>query len=190
MAQLLLCFALLLPLCARAEEPPYSLSELLEGLARHVSGTVSFSEVRHLSYLTEPLNLEGTLTFEPPARLERLVRSPTRERMVFDGDVLTIHASRTTPPARALLSDYPALDGFITALRAVLAGDQDTLDRIYETSLRGSEASWSLHLAPRPEPLRAALREVNIEGAAHRITRVEVLEAGGDRSTITLHEPP
>jgi outer membrane lipoprotein-sorting protein len=162
----------------------------MAGLAQDSASTVGFSEVRRLNYLTEPLHLEGTLTFEPPARLERLVLRPTRERMIVDGDVLTIEASRNTPPARVLLSDHPALDGFITALRSVLAGDQGTLERIYAIELEGGEAAWSLRLTPKSERMREAVSEVRIAGAGREITTVEVIETGGDRSVITIRGIP
>ncbi len=181
---------MLLPAGVRADEPAWTLSRLIAGLAQDSASTVGFSEVRRLQYLTEPLFLEGTLTFVPPARLERLVLRPIRERMIVDGDVLTIEASRTTLPARVLLSDHPALDGFITALRSVLAGDQGTLERIYTIALEGGEASWSLRLTPKPERLRAAVSEVRIGGTGREITTVEVIETGGDRSVITIRGTP
>ncbi len=181
---------MLLPLGARADEHSWTLSRLIAGLARDSASTMGFSEVRRLQYLTEPLYLEGTLTFQPPARLERLVLRPTRERMIVDGDVLTIEASRTTLPTRVLLSDHPALDGFITALRSVLAGDQGTLERIYTIALEGGEASWLLRLTPKSQRLRAAVSEVRIGGAGREITTVEVIETGGDRSVITIRGTP
>jgi outer membrane lipoprotein-sorting protein len=181
---------LLLPAGTRADEHSWTLSDLITGLAQDSPSTVGFSEVRRLQYLTEPLYLEGTLSFEPPARLERLVLRPTRERMIVDGDLLTIEASRNTMPARVMLSDHPALDGFITALRSVLAGDQKTLERIYTIELEGGEASWSLRLTPKSERLRAAVSEVRIDGAGHEIATVEVIETGGDRSMITISKTP
>ena len=110
--------------------------------------------------------------------------------MIVDGDVLTIEASRNTPPARLLLSDHPALDAFITALRSVLAGDQGTLERIYGIALEGGEASWSLRLTPKSARLRAVVSEVRIDGAGHDIATVEVIETGGDRSVITIRRTP
>jgi hypothetical protein len=181
---------LLLPLGARADEHFWTLSRLIAGLAQDQASTMGFSEVRWLQYLTEPLYLEGTLTFQPPDRLERLVLRPIRERMIVDGDVLTIEASRIAPPARVLLSDHPALDGFITALRSVLTGDQGTLERIYTIALEGAEASWLLRLTPKSERLRAAVSEVLIGGAGREITTVEVIETGGDRSVITIRGTP
>ncbi len=136
--------------------------------------------------MTEPLFLEGTLSYAPPGRLEKLVLRPKWERMIVDGDLLTIEHSPDKPPIRVLLSDHPTLAALITALRAVLAGDQGALEHIYATALEGTEDSWLLRLTPRSRKLREAVSEVHIAGSASRIGTIEIREAGGDRSIFTI----
>lgn len=166
------------------------MTELIAELAQNSGSTVRFSEERRLQYLTEPLFAKGTLSFTPPGRLERQVLSPGRERMTVEGDLLTIEANPKDPPVRVLLSDYPALEAFITALRALLAGDRPTLEHIYAIALAGTEASWRLRLIPKSEQLRDKVREIHISGRAGAIRSIEVIEAGGDRSITTITGSP
>ena len=81
-AVLTLGLVLLFAVTGRAEDGAWTLSRLTAGLALKSPATVGFSEERRLQYLTEPLILEGTLSFEPPARLEKQVLRPKWERMV------------------------------------------------------------------------------------------------------------
>jgi outer membrane lipoprotein-sorting protein len=174
------------PAAGPAAEGPLSLPRLIAGLARETSTTVRFSEERRLQYLTEPLFLEGTLSFEPPGRLEKQVLRPKREKMIVDGNLLIIESNRENPPVRVLLSDHPVLDAFVIAFRAILKGDHETLERIYTTALEGGEAAWLLRLTPRARQLREAVSEVRIAGGTTEITSIEVIEVDGDRSIYTI----
>lgn len=173
---------------AVAGETP-SLERLLDLVRLAEPSTVAFTERRELQYLTEPIVLEGTLSFSPPDRLTREVHRPKRETMVIEGDLLTLRPNWKDPPTRVLLADFPALDALVTALRAVLAGDAATLARVYEVALAGEEASWTVTLTPRAEGLRSVVRSVVLRGSGGSVGAVEVREAGGDSSLVTIHGP-
>ncbi len=178
--------AVLMAAPCSAQEAVWTLSRLGAELAQDTRSVVRFSEERLLHYLTEPLLLEGTLSFDPPERLEKQVLRPKKERITVDGNLVTFETNPKDPPVRVLLSDYPALDAFITALRAALSGDLETLEHIYAIVLNGTEESWLLQLTPRSEALREAVSEVRMRGSAGRIMSIEILETGGDRSIITI----
>ncbi len=182
---LLLAFA---PTPGRAQEAPWSLSTLLAALAQHKTVTVRFSEERRLQYLTESIRLEGTLSFEPPDRLEKRVVRPKRERMTVEGNLITIETNPGDPRVRVFLSDYPALGAFVTALRALLSGDATDLERVFQPALAGTEESWSIRLTPRQSAVSDTVREIRISGAGGRIASIDILETGGDRSIIAIHE--
>ncbi len=166
-----------------------SLGRLLDLVRQTEPSTVAFTERRSMQYLTEPIVLEGTLSFDPPDRLTREVHRPNRETMVIEGDLLTLKANWKDPPTRVLLADYPGLDALITALRAVLSGDAEALERVYQIDLRGTAEAWTLALIPRAESLRAVVASVVLEGAAETVRSIEVQETGGDSSVITVHGP-
>lgn len=180
------CLVVLAVTPGSAQEAAWTLSRLGAELARDTRSVVRFSEQRRLHYLTEPLLLEGTLSFEPPDRLEKRVLRPKKEKITVDGNLVSIETNTKDPPVRVLLSDHPALDALITALRSVLGGDLDALEDSYAIVVDGEGDSWSLHMTPRSEALREAVREVWMRGSAGRIETIEILEAGGDQSLITI----
>jgi hypothetical protein len=188
LASAIVALAMALATASRAAETPWGLSQLIPLLLQETKSSVNFSEERHLAFLTEPVVLEGRLSFEPSGRLERLVLSPKRERMIIDGRLLIIETNAKDPPIRVLLSDHPPLEAFVVALRSLLAGDQGALEQIYDTNLAGGQASWQLRLTPHAPQLSEAVVVVQIKGAADTIESIEVVETGGNRSVITLGE--
>lgn len=180
-------FALLMlaALPARAEEG-WTLPKLMAALASVPAAEATFTEERHLQVLTMVMRLEGTLSYTAPARLEKHVILPEEERLLIDGDRVSIETPKDGNRRTMRVDDYPALSAFVAALRATMAGDQAGLQKYYRTALDGSEAQWRLSLTPLDDQVRQAISGVLIGGAANRVTRIEIQETNGDRSVIAI----
>ena len=178
---LLLCCV---PDAGRAAD--WNLARLAELASAAGPGTYRFAEERYLQYLTEPLRLEGTLSYTQEGQLVRRVTSPRPEQAVIDGNLVTIHINKMDPPVRVLLSEQPVLNALILALRATLTGDLAMLKENFKTQLMGSEQAWSLRLIPDSNDLRQSVDGVLIEGRANEIRTIEIVEANGDRTVITI----
>jgi hypothetical protein len=170
-----------------AHAAEWSLDALMDELSARSAGQARFVEKKHLAVLDRQLEQRGELSFER-GRLEKLTLTPKRERVVIDGDVLTIESESRKRPRRLRLQDHPVLWGFVESLRATLTGDLATLQRFYAVELRGPREDWELTLAPRVQAMRAVVEVVRIRGTGRRIERVEVTEALGDRSVMQVFE--
>jgi hypothetical protein len=106
--------------------------------------------------------------------------------LVVDGDALSIEQGGKT--RRLALSDYPAVGAFIESIRGTLAGDAAALSRYYETRVEGNESAWVLTLVPRDRQMSEIVSTVRLTGRAARIERIEMFEAGGDRTTMSIRE--
>ncbi len=168
----------------------WDLAKLAEELSAAGPGTYRFLEERHLQVLTEPVRLEGRLSYEAGGRLIREVTRPRRERAVIEGNLLSIEANKVDPPVRILLSGQPVLSALVVALRATLQGDLALLQETYESELSGGSAAWSLRLEPKDADLRATVSALHLRGVESRIASIEVLETSGDRTVITLFGDP
>jgi len=171
---------------AAAQDGVWSFARLMQAMATLPPGKVEFREVRHLRQLTVPLISEGTLSYTPPSRLEKHVLRPEQERMVIDGDTLTVERKSDGRVLRARVSDHPALSGFIVALRALFAGDGAALERGYAVQLSGDRGNWLLILEPKDAATRDKVQVVRIRGVGNRPVDIEVLEASGDRTVIKI----
>jgi hypothetical protein len=136
--------------------------------------------------LKRPVESYGELTYDAPDRLEKRTVEPKPETLTLAGDVLTVVRGGRT---RTLdLKSYPALVPFIESMRATLAGDLPTLQRLFTVDFAGTLARWRLTLTPRDAQVAKTVSQVRIDGANSTLTTVEILETDGDRSLMTLRE--
>ena len=177
---------LLVPLAATAQG--WDLQALMAAMAEVPASNTRFVETRHLAMLTNPIELKGSLRYERPNRLAKHVQSPFEELLSIDGETATL-VNRKGERRVIALREQPALTALVESVRATLAGDRGLLERHYKLSFSGPREDWTLRLAPREAKVRAYVESITLAGTGARIGRIEVIEAGGDRSvTRILHD--
>ena len=156
-------------------------------LAARRQGRVEFIEQQFLAVLDHPVESSGELRYDAPDRLEKRTVLPHPEDLVLAGGVLTMERGGHT---RVLdLQRYPQIQPFIESIRATLAGDRSALERIFQVDFAGSVQRWSLTLVPLDGRLARNVKQVQIEGSRDQLLRVEIRQADGDRSLMTLRAP-
>jgi len=161
--------------------------DLMRQLAAVESSRATFVETRHSALLKEPLVLRGTLTYRRPASLEKRVEQPYEERVAIDGDVLVIE-SRRGRKLKTSVSGSPGIAALVEGIRATRAGDLPALERHFEVRVAGRAERWSMALKPIDDEVSRYVAAILVSGSAGRIARVEVQEAGGDRSVMEIRE--
>ncbi|MGH8277049.1 MAG: LolA-related protein, partial [Steroidobacteraceae bacterium] len=84
------------------------------------------------------------------------------------------------------LAAYPQVAPLIESIRATLAGDRTTLERIFSVRFDGDLAHWTLILAPRDAAAARTVRQVRIAGERAALQSVEIVQPDGDRSLLSL----
>ncbi len=167
----------------------WGLEDLFAGFAKIPSSNARFTETREIGLLTAPLESSGTLTYRRPDFLEKRTLQPQPEGLRLDGDRLTLTqadgASRTLS-----VSAIPEIQTYVESIRATLRGDVPTLMRFYEVALEGTPQDWRMQLTPRAEEARQTVQRIAIAGRDATIRRIEVLQADGDRSIMTIQPDP
>lgn len=153
-----------------------TLPKVMAAVAKVSEGTVFFVEERHLYYLQEPIRVEGSLSYVAPAQLEKRITSPTTERQVIRGDILTIEGADGDAVTRVRISDYPILGTVITGLRTILSGDVDALRRVFVVEFKTQGQDWSISMAPKDDDVRLAVKDFVIRGVQDKVTEVYVAE--------------
>lgn len=171
-------------LCAAPARADWDVQQLLAELAKAGPAQARFVETKYLKVLKTPIESSGTLTFEPPDRMVKRTLQPKPETMTVEADKLVLERQGRTRTLR--LSDYPVLWGFVESIRGTLKGDLDTLTRFYNLELTGGPQHWSLALKPRDAKMARVISGIAITGVNGRIRTVEVDEAQGDRSVMTV----
>lgn len=165
---------------------PADLDRLMATLAQRQHGHVLFVERQYLELLDRPLESSGELLYDAPDRLEKRTLQPRRESMLLEHGTLTIQRGRRKHVLD--LQQYPQLLPFTESIRATLAGDRAALDRLFELAFDGRFDQWTLRLTPRDPMLANAVREILIEGKEAIVRSIEIRQADGDRSVITIGE--
>ena len=163
------------------------LDEVMGLLAMRRHGRVEFIEQQFLAVLNHPVESSGELRYDAPDRLEKRTLLPRAENLVLAGGVLTVERG-----ARRHVMDlqrYPQIQPFVESIRATLAGDRSALERIFHVEFAGSVQRWSLTLVPLDHQLARIVKQVQIDGSRDQLLKVEIRQADGDRSLMTLRTP-
>lgn len=168
---------------------PWGLEDLFARFAAIGNSNARFVETREVSLLNAPLESSGTLTYRRPDFLEKRTLQPQAESLRLEGDRLTLTqadgASRTLS-----VSSMPEIQTYVESIRATLRGDVPTIMRFYEVALEGTAQDWRMQLTPRADEARAAVQRIVIAGREAVIRRIEILQADGDRSVMTIQPDP
>jgi len=183
-------FATLVLLCwnlsQAATGSDWTVETLMGLLKAQRENSVPFQEATYSSLLTEPLIARGVLKFLPPDRLEKIINSPSRERYVVEGDRVTFESERKGVKRTISLEEYPALRSFVEAFRSSLNGDVVQLRHVYEVTLDGSRAKWTLLLHPREPSGNSVVDYILLTGSEGRVATIEIRSPDGDRSVMTI----
>jgi len=182
--------ALMMLVCAVGSMPAraadaWGLPQLMQSLAQVKSSRGTFVERKYLSIVNTPLEYKGGLAYNAPDRLEKLTQTPKSERMMLEGDKLTLENSKRQRRV-VMLAEYPVIRAFVESIRSTLAGDLPTLQRYYKVTLDGKPDDWRLLLVPIEPTMQAVVREIRIGGAGAQVGSVEITEKEGDRSVMTI----
>ncbi len=171
---------------ARAAE--LDVASLFESIAHEPPGRATFHETKFLALLDTPLESSGELVFTPPDRLEKRTLKPRPESVTVDRDRVVIE--RAGKRHSLAMREQPQAAVLVDGIRATLAGDLASLTRTYSAALEGTPARWRLVLRPLDPALAALVERVEIGGAQAQVRSVEIFQADGDRSVMTISPSP
>jgi hypothetical protein len=148
---------------------------------------VEFIEQQFLSVLDRPVESSGELRYDAPDHLEKRTLLPRPDSLVLAGGVLTVE--RRGHRHVLDMHRYPQIQPFVESIRATLAGDREALERVFRVEFTGSVERWDLILVPLDRQLAKVITQVEIDGSRDQLRRIEIRQADGDRSLMTLRAP-
>ncbi len=175
---------------ASAAAGTWDIEHLMASLAAVKTARAHFVERKYMSVLKDPLEISGTLVYAAPSHLEKNTETPKSERLVVDEDRLIFERNAGRERRTLSLADYPEIWAFVESIRATLAGDTATLEHFYRLELSGNAVRWRLQLVPLDEKMHALVASVTISGSNDTIETIEIQEADGDHSVMTVQRDP
>jgi outer membrane lipoprotein carrier protein LolA len=168
-------------LAAAAE---WNVGQLMHTLAQNKSGKATFVEKKYIALLDKPVESSGELFYVAPDRLEKRTLKPKAESMVLEQGTLTVEQGRKK--YSVTLQDYPEVAAFVESIRGTLAGDRQSLERVYRLDLDGSAERWQLTLFPSDAKMAGVISKIRISGARNDVHTIEIVQADGDRSVMNI----
>jgi hypothetical protein len=165
--------------------PTFDLARLMQLLAETPSSEVPYVEKKYSALLSEPVVSSGTLAYRRPDVVEKYMEKPRKEAFRIAAQELTF--TRNGKSKRIALSSEPLLAAFAASLRGVLSGNAALLGEHYRLALTGTEPDWKLEMTPVDEEITRYVERIVVSGRAGRVAQIEVLEASGDRSVMTVN---
>ena len=172
----------LAPREARAQA--FDLGALTALLGRVTSGEATFVETRRIEMLDRTLQSSGRLSFKAPDSFVRETLKPRHEKLAVDGNTLTMSLGERSRTMQ--LDASPEAAVIVEAIRGTLTGNRATLERLFETTVSGDAAGWTVKLVPRDLRLRGQVSAVQVSGRESVAREVLVQLADGDRSVMTI----
>ena len=166
----------------------WGIEQLMQNLREVKSARGKFVEHKFITMLNAPLDSSGTLIYTAPERLEKYTLLPKPETLILDQVKLTIEYKGQNQLRTLELQDYPVIWAFVESIRSTLAGDLQTLNHFYQINLEGNENQWHLSLKPTEAKMQTFVKEIHIGGSKNHIRTIEIIEAEGNRSVMTITE--
>lgn len=163
-----------------------ALATVLAELAKIEALSARFREEKQMALLAQPLVSEGALHYEKPRRLAHQVERPRKQAMVLDGDVLSFGDAQKSESVG--LSTQPALRMLVETFVSVLGGDRAALERVADVQLEAAESGYRIVVKPRDPALRKLVQSMSFEGRGALLSRMELVDATGDRTITTFRE--
>ncbi len=160
-----------------------NLEGLMKGMASVRQSMVQYREEKQMALLDEPLLSEGTLEYQAPDILIRTVDKPAA-RYVIDTDRVIIEKSGKTQIRN--INQLPLLKGFFESFRAILAGDQDSLQNFYNVTFSNTGEQWRIHLLPKDKKLARYVKSIDVSGRGNSILLYRVEDSNGDLTSMQL----
>jgi len=170
-----------------AHAADWNMDQLMTSLAQTKPAKVNFVEKKYISTLDRPIESSGELMYTPPDKLEKRTIKPKAERMLLERNMITLERGKNKFAID--LNESPELSALIESIRATLAGDRRSLELNYVVALTGSREQWKLALTPSDFQARQKVKRITLSGIAGEVREVEVLQADGDRSVMTIEKP-
>ena len=187
-SQFLVLISILLATFMIRAEGDWDIDQLMQSLATSRAGHANFVETKSIAMLDKPVESSGELFFTAPDRLEKRTLKPKAESMLLDKDKLTVEQRGKKHVLS--LQNYPEIAAFIDSIRGTLAGDRKALEHTYKLSLDGDEQNWSLTMLPIADKMKKIVTKINIKGVANTLRTIEISQADGDSSLMTITPLP
>jgi len=168
--------AMVLVLPGLASSAP-ALTDILAASKVSPPARVDFQEERHSPLFDEPLVLDGYLEYLDRGVLNKIIEAPFEEAFLIDDGEIRLERDGET--RRISLDRSQELAAIIGAIEAILSGEANRLETLFEYEVSGTAADWSIELKPRSRRVARRVALLRVSGNSDSVTRI-LIDLGDD----------
>jgi hypothetical protein len=178
----IITWLLLVPLTGHAVEPG-DIQDLVRLLAKVQQVEVNYREILESGLIDTVISTNGKLFYEAPDHIRKLSEQGrgfqidgNRMQLINDGQVVQ----------ELKVADITQLKALVSILRAIFAGDLETLKLNYHLDYRPAATWWTLDLTPHDLTLSGFFQRIEIIGSGAMVNSIALYEADGDSRTLVM----
>jgi len=160
------------------------LEAVLNSVAVTPPSRVDFREERHNPMLQDPMMLTGYLEYLGAGVLHKVIQTPFEEALLVNHDQVTIE--RDGEVHRLALGRSRSLKTILGAIEAILSGDSNKLESIFDYELSGTSDEWSVRLTPISRRIAKQLSSLQIKGDDQALSSIRVDHETGEWHVIHI----
>jgi hypothetical protein len=160
------------------------LAAVLENAAVTPPSRVSFREERHNPMLREPMVLTGHLEYLSAGVLRKVIETPFEEAFLVDADHVTIE--RDGEIRKLAVNRSRSLKTILGAIEAILSGESDKLESVFNYELSGTADAWSVQLTPISRRIAKRLEGLQVTGDNQSVTSIRIVLESGEWHIIDI----
>jgi hypothetical protein len=160
------------------------LETVLDSAAVTPPSRVGFREERHNPMLQDPMVLTGYLEYPSVGVLHKIIQTPFEETILVDPDHVTIE--REGEIRRLAMSRSRSLKTILGAIEAILSGDSEKLESIFDHELSGTNAAWSVRLTPVSRRIAKQLKSLQVTGEDQVLSSIRIDLQNGEWQIIHI----
>lgn len=158
---------------------------MLAALKRPPPTETAFFERRQSPLLARPLLFSGKLERPATGTLVKRIERPYVELTRIEGEKVSVERAGERP-RKFSLRRAPELRALTASVEAVLGGDLALLQKYFKLRMEGSDAAWTLHLAPVDPRLAKRVDAMRFLGSGMELHCMDLALAGKETSRTWL----
>lgn len=148
------------------------LATVLENSTVTPPNSVGFREERHNPMLKEPLVLTGHLEYLRAGVLRKSIETPFEEAFLIESDHIVIERDGET--RKLALNKSRSLKTILSAIEAILSGEADKIESVFNYYVAGTQDAWTVQLTPISRRMGKRLTSLQVNGDDQSVTSIRI----------------
>lgn len=148
------------------------LAAVLENSTVTPPNSVGFREERHNPMLKEPMVLTGHLEYLRAGVLRKSIETPFEEAFLIESDHIVIERDGET--RKLALNKSRSLQTILSAIEAILSGEADKIESVFNYYVAGTQDAWTVQLTPISRRMGKRLTSLQVNGDDQSVTSIRI----------------